>query len=577
MLNEDKLKILYATNPEKVAYNVLRKYGKDKDQYFNVFKAINDLDMRVALADYGVDEDGEVLECCQFVPRNSSEKGYIILSNNLSVERIRFNSAIMLYCAIRNQSNIVTYKPGVNNKMLHQAKVFAVNLLIPEKELKTFVYNVDKNGKYLYLDEKGEISLDNINYVAQHFGAPFKTTATRILNVIGNIKGIKTKEKLLKEIKNRNYLRPMDIKSSRYKKEMCEQLIDSLRYLQVEKTRSLTLEKILRECVKNESLLEGVVKDTKGVDFLLHLFAHGGEIDDMCRLHNKNNDKVIQLTENQLIILGNYELLKEIAYEGAAYYTSDNKKVVEESINKAGYGMSSGEIKESLMDIGVKYLEGLFTYKEAENILKNELSMKQYEIDNFMVNLLGFDHYTINRFHKTLFKHSREQEHIKGKYRNTKVIVPGASFDTAEVSEIYSKMESLNYDIIDLLKEKDELTNSEYIHKVNVIIARFIMIHPFEDGNGRVSRALTNFLYKKKNLPFVFIDANNQRSNYIEALKEIDFSELDNYCKDVDCTNFDIVMYNSIATSYSNIYQGSKMLNNPEKEISRNRLAKSRK
>ena len=60
MLNEDKLKILYATNPEKVAYNVLRKYGKDKDQYFNVFKAINDLDMRVALADYGVDEDGEV-------------------------------------------------------------------------------------------------------------------------------------------------------------------------------------------------------------------------------------------------------------------------------------------------------------------------------------------------------------------------------------------------------------------------------------------------------------------------------------------------------------------------------------
>ena len=166
---------------------------------------------------------------------------------------------------------------------------------------------------------------------------------------------------------------------------------------------------------------------------------------------------------------------------------------------------------------------------------------------------------------------------IKGKYRNTKVIVPGANFDTAEVSEIYSKMESLNYDIIDLLKEKDELTNSEYIHKVNVIIARFIMIHPFEDGNGRVSRALTNFLYKKKNLPFVFIDANNQRSNYIEALKEIDFSELDNYCKDVDCTGFDIVMYNSIATSYSNIYQGSKMLNNPEKEISRNRLAKSRK
>lgn len=574
MLNENKLEVLDAADPEVMAYHVLRKYGRSDENYFNIFRTITDLDMRVALADYGIDEDGGPLECCQFVPRNSNERGYIILSNNSSIERIRFDSAIMLYCAIKNRKRIAVYKPSVDSRTMHKAKVFAVNLLMPEKELKNFVFKKNEKGEYVYLNKDGKISIDNINYVANHFGVPFRTCAVRILNVCGNIENINSKEKLMSVIKNRNYQHPTSIKENKYKREMCEQIIDSLRYLKVDRTKSVVLEKILRECVKHESLLEGVIKDTKGVNNILHIFATGGEIDEDGNLHGKYNNRVIKLTEEQLVVLGNYEMLKQIAYEGAAYYTEDKNIVVDEAIDRAGYGLSKDKVKAMLKDIGLKYLNGSSTYKETEMLLKDIGGLKKHEIDSFVGALVGFDQYTILRLHKTLFKYSKEQDYIAGRYRKIGVRISGADFETANPIEIDGLMYNLNCDIIDLLKRKDEYSNSEYINKVNQLVVRFVKIHPFQDGNGRVSRALTNFLYKKKHLPFVFINADKQREAYLDSLEEIEGNHFD--VVDNDLTALNIVMYNAIATSYSNIYEGSKMLTEPDKEINRSRLVNKR-
>lgn len=574
MLNEEKLSILDATDPAVMAYYVLRKHRKYDENYFNIFRTINELDMRVALADYGLDEDGTPLECCQFIPRNSHERGYIITSNNSSIERIRFDCAIMLYCAIKNRKKIAVYKPSIDSRTMHQAKIFAVNLLMPEKELKNFVYKKDENGKYLYLDENGKISIDNINYVANHFGVPFRTCAVRILNVCGNIENISTKEKLLSVIKNRNYQHPTSIKDSKYKIEMCEQLIDSLRYLKVERTKAIVLEKILRECVKNESLLEGVIKDTKGVNNILQIFATGGEIDENGVLHSKYGDKSIKLKEEQLIVLGNYEMLKQIAYEGPAYYTENKEQVVDEAINKCGYGLENEKKKSLLMDAGLKYLNGDSSYKDTCLFLKEVCELKERDIQTFTDALVGFDQYTILRFHKTLFKYSKEQDYIGGKYRTSGVRITGAKFETASPTEVPYVMWNLNCDIIDLLKRKDEYSNSEYINKVNQLVVRFLKIHPFQDGNGRVSRAITNFLYKKKHLPFVFINADKQREAYLDSLDEVEGQHFN--VNEGDLTSLNIVMHNAIATSYSNIYEGSKMLTDPEKEISRSRLVNKR-
>lgn len=577
MINVEKVKDLYVQDPKMMAYLVGRKYGEYSNGYFDIFKTINNLDIRIALADYGVDEKGEPIECCQFVPRGNDKRGYIVLSNNSSIGRLRYNCAIILYCAIKNQKNIATYRPGLNDKTLRAAKAFAAEILIPEKELKQFLFMKDNQGKYLLLDENGEITIDDINKVARYFGAPYRVCASRILELYNNIKDIKSDSQLNRIIKSRLW---SDENNKSLRKRECmmnEQLINSLRYLRVEKTKSITLEKILRECVKNEALLEGVIKDTKGVNYLLQVFANGGVVDSEGYLHNKYTKDKIKLSEDQLIVLGNYELLKSIALESSAYYTDDDREVVSESINKAGYGLSKTKIKDNLMDIGLKFLNDTITYKEAATLLKETCDMQSYEIDSFLNNLLGFDHYTLKRFHKSLFKYSSQSDYMRGKYRTVPVKISGAKFDTAGTKEIDYAMENLNYDIMDLLKIKDELTNSEYINKVNALVARFIMIHPFQDGNGRVSRALTNFLYKKKHLPFIFINADNSRNEYIDALSEINFEDIKYHNYDTDLTDINLIMYKALKTSYSNIYDGRKMMTDPEKEISRSRLTNPRK
>jgi len=288
MINEEKVKSLYCANPEMEAYLLKRNYGEYSNGYFDIFKTISNLDIRIALADYGVSKNGEAIECCQFVPRGENERGYIVLSNNTSIRRLRFNCAIMLYCAMKNQKNIATYKPELNENSLHAAKVFAVNLLMPEKELRGFLYRKDENGKYLLLNSNGKISIDNIGVVAMHFGVPFKTCASRILNTTKNIEGVKNREQLMKIIKSRTYKGYVNEDMHKQECVMCSQLINSLTYLKVEKTKAITLEKILRECVKNEALLEGVIKDSKGVNYLIHVFANGGEVDEMGYLHNKH-------------------------------------------------------------------------------------------------------------------------------------------------------------------------------------------------------------------------------------------------------------------------------------------------
>ena len=76
-------------------------------------------------------------------------------------------------------------------------------------------------------------------------------------------------------------------------------------------------------------------------------------------------------------------------------------------------------------------------------------------------------------------------------------------------------------------------------------------------------------------MPFIFINADKQREKYLDSLEEVDCGY--NKVDDVDLTSLNIVTFNAIKTSYSNIYEGNKMLTDPEKEISRNRLTNPRK
>jgi Fic family protein len=59
---------------------------------------------------------------------------------------------------------------------------------------------------------------------------------------------------------------------------------------------------------------------------------------------------------------------------------------------------------------------------------------------------------------------------------------------------------------------------------------RFVRIHPFDDGNGRCSRLLMNYILLKNNLPPVIIKSADKK-NYLSALNNEDTIDIDYFVK----------------------------------------------
>ena len=82
-------------------------------------------------------------------------------------------------------------------------------------------------------------------------------------------------------------------------------------------------------------------------------------------------------------------------------------------------------------------------------------------------------------------------------------------------------MDELNKTIKKVIENIDKYSISEYISMVAKIHYDITILHPFNDGNGRITRGLTNWLLRLKGLCPIYIDSDN-RDEYLEALHRID-------------------------------------------------------
>jgi Fic family protein len=89
-------------------------------------------------------------------------------------------------------------------------------------------------------------------------------------------------------------------------------------------------------------------------------------------------------------------------------------------------------------------------------------------------------------------------------------------------------MQNLVSDTEYALKQLPAKTSDAYITDMAELLAlfqhRFVVIHPFVDYNGRMSRMFTNYLLMREELPTIEIPVttNLLRKKYIQALQKAD-------------------------------------------------------
>ncbi len=163
-------------------------------------------------------------------------------------------------------------------------------------------------------------------------------------------------------------------------------------------------------------------------------------------------------------------------------------------------------------------------------------------IDNF--ENIGITENYIKQFHGILLKYSDKDANHKGRYKqlSNKVV---ATYPDGTQKTIFNTTEPLWVDkeMSELISWVNATFEEEEIHPlitIAVFVYEFLSIHPFQDGNGRLSRLLTTLLLLQQNYLFVQYVSfekviEDSKKEYYKALMEgqkdrdADKEQLDNW------------------------------------------------
>ncbi|MFB6455438.1 Fic family protein [Chitinophaga sp. Hz27] len=81
-------------------------------------------------------------------------------------------------------------------------------------------------------------------------------------------------------------------------------------------------------------------------------------------------------------------------------------------------------------------------------------------------------------------------------------------------------------DMVDWYRKEEEGGGLHPVQLAALLHYRFVRMHPFDDGNGRMSRLLMNYVLLRHNYPPVIIKSDDKK-NYLNALNDADIGDLD--------------------------------------------------
>lgn len=206
-----------------------------------------------------------------------------------------------------------------------------------------------------------------------------------------------------------------------------------------------------------------------------------------------------------------------------------------------GIEIEQSEVSEMLTDFKLYGNKSIFYQRLASN--------RYFEVfgHSFMYSYIKNSRISPSRkeileLHRQLF-YLAPTEMDLGVFRKNNNRIAGAKIETARYEDIEQLVHLLVGDIDELINVKDHLTISEYLKKAVFIHHEITKIHPFEDGNGRISRAVMNWLLKIKGLPPVYVSYTN-KEDYYDAL-----SLADNY----NNSELNLYFMNKLLSSFSEL------------------------
>lgn len=241
------------------------------------------------------------------------------------------------------------------------------------------------------------------------------------------------------------------------------------------------------------------------------------------RFDFKTNQKILNLISQIDLYKGKWNSIEK---QENIYLKELRKIATIESIGSStrieGGTMTDKEIEELLNDVKITKLK---TRDEQEVIGYYDTLEIIYENYN---NIRLSENY-IKQLHQALLRHSDKDVRHRGKYKSlsNKVVAnyPGGIqkviFNTTEVHLVSNEMN-------DIIKWTNEQFDSKEIHPLLItvnFIYEFLSIHPFQDGNGRLSRLLTTLILLQNDYLFIqYVSFENlietTKKEYYQSLME---------------------------------------------------------
>ncbi len=196
------------------------------------------------------------------------------------------------------------------------------------------------------------------------------------------------------------------------------------------------------------------------------------------------------------------------------------------------------------------HIEGnTLTYRQTEMLLmfgkvvesanmKDLEEMKASNVGLKMIKEMALDkeqpltEYFIRTLHQTLLREDYTVYRLLPSGINTSYVVHAGRYKTRPNSVITATGERFEYaspeetpalmaDLIQWYNEAEAKGELSPIELASLFHYRYIRIHPFEDGNGRVSRLIVNYILYHHGYPMIVVKSAD-KDNYLTALNRCD-------------------------------------------------------